>query len=73
MNTTCNRCGKEFPPKFCAPLKRFYNHCDQCRLRNLFDCLDLPTPPEMLDKFSRNPTLSERQYHKSLSSMKEEE
>jgi hypothetical protein len=41
-------------------------HCVVCQARNLFDGLDLPTPPELLDKYTKHPTLSQRQYQEEL-------
>lgn len=63
----CPRCGDLFLPQptgFKAlPFSKF---CEPCCTRNLFDAFELPTPPEMLDYFTKNPALTEREYQKKL-------
>ncbi len=36
-------------------------------VRNLFDGLDMPTPPELLDRHTKHPTISEREFKIQLS------
>ena len=64
----CPRCGKPFNPRptelKVIGLTRF---CEECMCRNLMDGLGLPTPPEMLDKYSKYPTLTRREFNKKLS------
>lgn len=59
----CKRCGQPFQPQ---PTKlktiKYTRCCDTCKVRNLFDGLDMPTPPEFLDKYTKHPTLSEREF-----------
>ena len=69
---TCNRCGNRFDPAK-NPLKlkiKEVTHCTTCMCRNLFDALNLPTPPELLDKHSKLPTLTDREFRKSLHNKK---
>lgn len=64
----CLRCGAPFIPRKTSlktlPLTR---HCDTCGCRNLFDALGLPTPPELLDKHTIKPTLTESEFLRKLS------
>lgn len=62
----CKRCGKPYSPRWLAGLQKFSACCESCGVRNLFDALDLPTPPVMLDKFTKHPTLTEAEYHKEI-------
>jgi len=67
---TCKRCGKLFDPNkgITGPNPLIEpRHCSICQTRNLLDGLDMPTPPDLLDKHSRHPTLSERHFQKALS------
>lgn len=63
----CKRCGQLFKPKR-LPLKHrpWSTHCDVCGVRNLFDALNLPTPPELLDIHTKIPSLSKAEYIKKL-------
>ena len=67
MSAKCRRCGRSFTPKPTGlqkqPMSRM---CDTCKVRNLLDLLDLPTPPELLDPHSKNPTLTEDEFCKEL-------
>ena len=40
--------------------------CGECGLRNLFDGLDMMTPPELLDKHTLRPALTQAEFRKSL-------
>lgn len=40
--------------------------CETCQCKNLFDGLDMPTPPSLLDKHTKHPTLSDREWRKKL-------
>lgn len=64
----CKRCGKPFTPRR-TPLKtrRWTQCCDVCGVRNLHDALGLPTPPELLDAYTKHPTLTKREYAEKLS------
>jgi len=44
--------------------------CDSCSFKNLIDALDLPTPPNLLDPHSKNPTLSAEEFHRQLADLK---
>ena len=63
----CKRCDKPG-----GPFKSLVRNtpdcpcCENCQARNLFDGLDLPTPPELLDKHTKHPTLSQWQYRKEM-------
>lgn len=63
----CKRCGQLFKPKR-LPLKTipWSTCCDVCGLRNLFDGLGMPTPPELLDLHTLIPTLSQDEYRRKL-------
>ncbi len=65
----CLRCGNPFTPEptrlKTIPMTR---HCQRCHTRNVLDGLGLPTPPELLDRFSRNPALSKAEYYRKLDS-----
>lgn len=69
----CPRCGGPFVPKptnvKVVPITRF---CDDCQVRNLFDGFDLPTPPELLDRHTKHPTLSEREFKARMAESAEE-
>lgn len=68
----CKRCGEEFE-KEPNPLDgKPYTCCVQCRFRNLMDGLGMPTPPEMLDPFTRIPTLTKSEYDRLVENMPEE-
>jgi hypothetical protein len=60
---TCPRCGKPFLPDPESLTNKF---CVACQFRNLTDGLDMPMPPEMLDKHTKHPTLSQREYRQKL-------
>lgn len=63
----CRRCGEPFTPEPTGlknmPLTRC---CDPCKLRNLHDGLDLPTPPDLLDKHTKHPTLTKEEFYRRL-------
>lgn len=64
---TCKRCGKLFTPERTRLRKMpFTRCCDTCKVRNLTDGLGLPTPPELLDRYTRVPTLTEEEYRRKL-------
>lgn len=62
----CPRCHKPFVPIPIPELKRLSSFCDTCSARNLLDSLDLPTPPALLDSFSKHPTLSKAEYFRQI-------
>lgn len=63
----CKRCGKHFQPK---PTKllvtKMTTRCETCQCKNLFDGLDMPTPPSLLDKHTKHPTLTDAEWRKKL-------
>lgn len=63
----CKRCGKPFQPK---PTKlritKMTTCCETCQCKNLFDGLDLPTPPGLLDRHTKHPTLTDAEWRKKL-------
>ena len=66
--STCKRCGKPFEPEpLDIPTWPMTTCCDTCRMRNLFDGLDLPTPPDLLDIHTKWPTLSQDEFQTKLS------
>lgn len=64
---TCRRCGNRFVPKptgiKSVPWSRC---CETCGVRNLFDGLGMKTPPELLDYYTKNPALTEREFKEWL-------
>ncbi len=50
----CPRCGKEHNATLLGEPSKF---CSQCLARNLFDGMELETPPHLIDKFSKHPML----------------
>ncbi len=62
--TPCKRCGAPFPAEWCDSLHKPWSCCTTCRVRNIFDGLGMVTPPELLDKHTRRPALTQRQYQK---------
>lgn len=69
MNAICKRCGKPFKPELF--LGKPQTCCYPCMFRNLSDGLDMPTPPALLDKFTKHPTLSDAEYQKKLNDANE--
>lgn len=62
---TCPRCGKPFEPSAKAAFPES-PCCPICQVRNIYDSLDLPTPPHLLDQHTRLPTLTDEEYRKQL-------
>ena len=62
----CKRCGATFEPEFIKSLKKFHSFCPTCRTRNLFDGLGLPTPPILLDRHTKRPTLTKAEFSKEI-------
>lgn len=67
MKKNCPRCGKPFVPER-TKLKTlpWTRHCKVCRVRNMFDGMDLPTPPDLLDEYTKNPTLTGEEWRTKL-------
>lgn len=63
----CKRCGKPFEPRPTRlkgiPMTRC---CEECACRNFFDGLDLPTHPSLLDKHTKNPTLTPEEWRRKI-------
>ncbi len=62
----CKRCGKPGKFKSAVYKRRNSDFCEACQCRNLMDGLNLPTPPEMLDKYTRNFTLTQEEFQKKM-------
>ena len=62
----CKRCGVEFESKFLDVIKKWSTCCELCSVRNFMDNTGLPTPPAMLDRFSKGPTLSQEEYQREI-------
>src|ERR1035437_2530437 len=63
----CKRCGKPFEPKpIRLKTKTMTECCETCQCRNFFDGLDMPTPPALLDRYTKLPTLTDKEWHKKL-------
>ena len=63
----CKRCQKPFEPRWLKELRKQSECCIDCSYRNLMDGLDLPTPPEYLDRHTKHPTLTQEEYKKEVS------
>lgn len=70
----CRRCGKAFTPQptnlKSRPMTTF---CKECGLRNFLDSLDLPTPPDFLDRYTKHPTLTKDEFKTKMASEKAED
>lgn len=62
----CARCGQPFEPDYLEALKKPSRMCEACMCRNLIDACGLPTPPELLDKYTMHPTLTEAEFRLKL-------
>lgn len=62
----CKRCGKSFKPLWLDALQKWGSMCQECMARNLFDALDLPTPPSLLDRHTKIPALTDREFLRIL-------
>lgn len=63
---TCKRCGKQFKPRRLKLLNKMADCCEACGIRNLCDGLGLPTPPELLDRHTKLPALTRRDFWAQL-------
>lgn len=63
----CKRCGQSFEPVFQKVLGGYTTCCEPCSMRNVLDGLGLPTPPELLDPYTKKPTLSRAEYRAAYS------
>lgn len=63
---TCRRCGQPFKPWSMGDGKEPPKCCPSCAMRNLHDALGLPTPPELVDRHTVRPTLSQWEYDREL-------
>lgn len=70
---TCKRCQEKFDPSDVPVFKPGSKptHCCSCQLRNLFDAFDMPTPPELLDQYTKHPALTTDEYNRMMAEMKE--
>lgn len=64
--TECKRCHRTFMPKWIEGLAIWQHCCETCGARNLFDAMDLPTPPELIDCHSLRPTLTDGEFKRKL-------
>jgi hypothetical protein len=67
---TCIRCNKPFRLKklhrALNQKRRGYRFCDLCMVRNFLDGMDEATPPHLIDRFTRNPTLTNEEFNRKL-------
>ncbi len=63
---TCKRCEKPFVPKWVVSLRMWATCCGDCMMRNFFDRCDLPTPPGLLDRFTKLPTLTDMEWREKI-------
>jgi len=64
--TPCQRCQRPFMPEWNDRLGFFSRCCKTCSVRNFFDGLELPTPPELLDRHTVHPTLTDEEWRRKL-------
>ncbi len=71
----CVRCGKEFDPSSKKTAALLFGDkgsvskptcCAMCQLRNLYDGLEFPTPPALLDYWTKNPCLTDAEYKEKV-------
>lgn len=60
----CKRCGALFQPRLTT--LGMTKCCPDCACRNLLDGLDLPTPPILLDRHTKHPTLTDAEWRREL-------
>ena len=60
----CLRCGNPFVP-FETPMGQA-RHCRTCAARNIYDFLELPTPPLLLDKHTKIPALTNEEWDSKI-------
>jgi len=65
-NSLCKRCGQPFKPWSMGADDTPCQCCPACAVRNLHDFLGLPTPPELVDRHTVRPTLSQWEYDREL-------
>jgi len=63
---TCRRCGRSYKPWKMGADDKPCLCCAGCAIRNLHDALGLPTPPELVDRHTVRPTLSQWEYDREL-------
>jgi DNA-directed RNA polymerase subunit RPC12/RpoP len=66
----CKRCGKQFQPERRKLLKTMSMCCRACEFKNFFDGLDLPTPPNLLDRHTKHPTLTQAEWYDKFKEVK---
>lgn len=72
MKANCKRCNVEFTPRPTRlKFRPMTDHCNTCMARNILDGLDLPTPPELLDRFTKHPALTNKEFQEMLDKDKE--
>lgn len=64
--TQCRRCKTFFNPVLLPAINKMATCCETCRLRNILDGLDLPTPPELLDCHTKHPTLTSQEFAREI-------
>lgn len=65
-NQLCKRCGATYPPFYLDGIKTWCSFCSTCMMRNLHDGLGMPTPPELLDRHTKKPTLTNEEYWRKM-------
>jgi len=58
----CNRCEKPFEPVWNNRIGFWSRCCRDCGNRNLYDMLELKTPPALLDKHTVSPALTDDEF-----------
>lgn len=62
----CKRCHNSFTPYWIDCIDKWSTHCDQCQVRNIFDGLNMMTPPDLIDQHSKKPALTDAEFKRSL-------
>lgn len=62
----CPRCHRPFKPVWQEAIKIWSRFCEDCQIKNLFDWLELPTPPDMLDQHTKRPCLTKEEFRRKL-------
>lgn len=72
-SASCRRCGGSFIPQpIKSNPKTVTTFCEECQFRNFLDNLDLPTPPDFIDRHTKHPALTKDEFKTKIASVKNE-
>lgn len=66
MHSKCSRCGQMFRLQNTGFGFLLTKCCENCLFKNLLDALNMPTPPDLLDRYTKHPTLTEAEWRRKL-------